>query len=119
MELGLLKLDGIFDEALFLAPKVYALKNNKEIIKIKGLNEKAILFNKITLSSLEPLLNKDHKIPFDQYKSFKNINNANISILKQVYTLQVTGNKRELVYNKKDNKLVNTIPFSLSDGKIF
>lgn len=35
--LGKLKLEGIYDQALFLAPKVYALKNNdEEIIKIKG-----------------------------------------------------------------------------------
>ncbi len=35
--LGALKLEGIYDKAIFLAPKVYALKNNnEEIIKIKG-----------------------------------------------------------------------------------
>ena len=36
-KLGALKLEGVYDKAIFLAPKVYALKNNnEEIIKIKG-----------------------------------------------------------------------------------
>jgi hypothetical protein len=40
-ELGKLKLEGVYDQALFLAPKVYALKNkDEEIIKIKGLLRK-------------------------------------------------------------------------------
>jgi DNA polymerase elongation subunit (family B) len=40
-ELGKLKLEGVYDKAFFLAPKVYALKNkDEEIIKIKGLLRK-------------------------------------------------------------------------------
>jgi len=38
-ELGKMKLEGIYDKALFLAPKLYALENTKDgesIIKIKG-----------------------------------------------------------------------------------
>jgi DNA polymerase elongation subunit (family B) len=43
-ELGKLNLEGIYDRAVFLAPKVYALKNQDgaggaEIIKIKGLSK--------------------------------------------------------------------------------
>jgi hypothetical protein len=35
-----LKLEGVYDKAFFLAPKVYALKNkDEEIIKIKGLTK--------------------------------------------------------------------------------
>ena len=38
--LGKIKLEGIYDQALLLAPKYYALKNNiEEIIKIKGLTK--------------------------------------------------------------------------------
>jgi len=65
--LGALKLEGIYDEAIFLAPKVYALKNNnleEEIIKIKGLTKEAIKNNNITIDSLEILLNKDYKLSF-------------------------------------------------------
>ena len=112
--LGAMKLEGIYDQALFLVPKVYALKNTyEEIIKIKGLSKQAIKNNKITLDSLSTLLNKDHKLAFNQIKWFKNISNANINILEQIYTLKVTGNKRELIYSSRDGKLVNTVPFIL------
>jgi hypothetical protein len=85
--LGALKLVGVYDKAVFLAPKVYALKNSlEEIIKIKGLNKEAIKKNNITLDTLELLLNKDYKLAFSQNKCFKNISKANINILEQIYT---------------------------------
>ncbi len=66
-ELGKLKLEGVYSEALFLSPKVYALRNSKEeIIKIKGLTKEAIKNNGITLENLEILLNKDYKSAFNQ-----------------------------------------------------
>lgn len=72
-ELGKLKLEGIYDKAVFLAPKVYALQNSSQlIIKIKGLTKEAINNNKITLDSLELLFNKDYKFAFNQNKWFKN-----------------------------------------------
>jgi len=43
--LGKMKLEGIYDKAIFLAPKLYALENTKNgesIIKIKGLNKESI-----------------------------------------------------------------------------
>jgi DNA polymerase elongation subunit (family B) len=101
--LGALKLEGIYDKVIFLAPKVYALKNNNgEIIKIKGLSKEAINNNNINLDSLELLLFKDYKLAFNQIKWFKNISQGNIKVLDQIYTLQATGNKRELIYNDKD-----------------
>jgi len=118
--LGKLKLEGIYDKTLFLAPKVYALENSligESITKIKGLTKESIINNNITLDSLELLLNKDYKLVFNQNKWFKHISNANISVLKQLYTLQVTGNKRKLIYDKND-KLINTIPFYLVDSNI-
>jgi DNA polymerase type B, organellar and viral len=112
-ELGKLKLEGVYDKALFLAPKVYALKNqDEEIIKIKGLREEAIKDNNITIDSLKLLLNKDYKLAFNQNKWFKNISLANIKILEQTYTLQVTDNKRELIYRDNDI-LVATKPIIL------
>jgi hypothetical protein len=108
-ELGKLKLEGIYDRGLFLAPKVYALRNSsEEIIKIKGLGKKSIKDNNITLDSLETLLNKDFKLSINQSKWFRNVSEANISILEQTYELKVTGNKRELVY--ENGILVNTRP---------
>jgi len=111
--LGKLKLEGIYDHAIFLAPKVYALKNNnEEIIKIKGLTKEAINNNNITLDSLEILLNKDYKLSFKQNKWFKNINKSNINILEQIYTLQVTASKREIIYSN-EGKLIGTKPIHI------
>jgi hypothetical protein len=130
--LGKLKLEGVWDEAVFLSPKVYALRKNnslpnahfskdnkdKLLIKIKGLNEKAILDknNNITFELFELLLNKDHKRELDQIKWFKSISRANINIMEQLYTLQVTANKRFLVFD--NDKLIRTDPFKVIDGVI-
>jgi hypothetical protein len=83
--LGALKLEGIYDKALFLAPKVYALENSitgEKVIKIKGLSKDLIIKNNITLDLLEILLNKDYKLVFNQDKWFKSISQANIQILE-------------------------------------
>jgi len=43
--LGALNLEGVWDKAVFLAPKVYALdklETGEQIIKIKGLSKEAI-----------------------------------------------------------------------------
>ena len=110
--LGKMKLEGIFDKALFLPPKVYALKNNNcsaEIIKIKGLTKEGIKNNNITLDSLEILLNKDYKLDLNQRKWFRSLSEGNINILEQTYNLKVTGNKRELIYDN-NNILIGTKP---------
>jgi len=43
----------------------------------------------------------------------KTLVKGNIEVLNHVYTLQVTNNKRELVYNK-DNKLISTKSFIIN-----
>jgi hypothetical protein len=112
--LGQLKLEGIYDKALFLAPKVYALENsNESITKIKGLTKEAIKKNNITLDSLEILLNKYYNLNLNQRKWFRSIGEANINILEETYNLKVTGNKRELVYSEKDGKLIGTKPLNI------
>jgi hypothetical protein len=108
-KLGKLKLEGIYDKAIFLAPKVYALKNDsEEIIKIKGLSKKSIKENSINIDALTALLNKDYKMSINQSKWFRSVSEANIKILEQTYELKVTGNKRELIY--EDGVLVATKP---------
>jgi len=110
--LGALKLEGVYDKAVFLAPKVYALKNSeREIIKVKGLSQKSIRDHKITLEQLELLLIKDSSLPFNQTKWFKNLEKGTIQILDQIYTLRTTNSKRELIF--KDNRLIFTRPFVL------
>jgi len=108
-DLGKMKLEGIFDKALFLAPKLYALENTKNgesIIKIKGLTKESIQKNNITIDLLENLLEKDYKLTFKQNKWFKSLYKANIQILDQIYTIQTTDSKRELIYS--NGKFINT-----------
>src|SRR4029077_11732504 len=112
IELGKMKLEGIYDEVIFIAPKVYCLKNkNESIIKIKGLTKDSIIKSNITIDTLETLLFLNNNLTFSQLKWFKNIANANISVLEQLYTLKVTGNKRKLIYD--NNLLIGTDPFIL------
>jgi len=111
--LGALKLEGIYDKALFLAPKFYALENlttGEKIIKIKGLKNE--VFKDISLDSLIPLLTKGEKLNFQQNKWFKSFDQATISIIDTVYSLRVTDNKRELIYSY-DNILIGTRPLKL------
>jgi DNA polymerase elongation subunit (family B) len=125
-DLGKLKLEGIYDSAVFLAPKVYALKNNQEeIIKIKGLSKESIINNNITLGYLEQLLIKDSPscgaIQISQNKWFRHLDQGTINILEQIYTLKATGNKRELVAcdNESERKrLIGTTPFFLINGEL-
>ena len=61
-KLGKYKLENIYKEAVFLAPKVYGgiLNNGTEIIKVKGLKYN----NELTFESLKSLLNKDASLNF-------------------------------------------------------
>jgi hypothetical protein len=114
-ELGALKLEGVYDHAIFLSPlyRVYALKiDNEEIIKIKGLSKEAIIKNSINLNDLSLLLTKDQHININQNKWMRSLSKANINILEQTYNLKVTGNKRELIY--ENNILVNTNPIVIN-----
>jgi hypothetical protein len=114
--LGKLKLEGIYDKAIFLAPKVYVLKNSmEEIIKIKGLNEDSILKNKINLDTLDKLLIENSFEGIKQNKLFRHLDQGSISIIEQVYTLKATGNKRKLIYNDS-GILVGTYPLHLKNG---
>jgi hypothetical protein len=114
-ELGKLKLEGIYDQAIFLAPKVYALKNQEsEIIKIKGLKTKTI---SEYIDLLYQLLIKGSKSSFNQEKWFKHLNKGTINILDQTYTLKITDNKRKLIFNS-ENVLIDTLPFILNNGSL-
>jgi hypothetical protein len=113
-ELGLMKLEYICKDAIFLAPKVYGLLTDKDfIVKIKGLSNKAV--SDISPFTLYQLLNKDSKLESKQDKWYKSLTKGNIIVKEQIYTLKVTGNKRELVY--LDDKLVNTKPFVINNKK--
>lgn len=112
--LGLLKLEYICKDAIFLAPKVYGLlTDNGLIVKIKGLSNEAL--TKISMEDLKDLLVKDSNLESKQEKWYKDISNGNISVKDQIYTLKVTGNKRELIY--KNDILINTKPLMINSEK--
>jgi hypothetical protein len=114
-ELGKLKLERVCDKAIFIAPKVYGLldENGNLIVKIKGLTSESS--KDITLDQLNDLLSKDHSLELNQEKWYKSIGTGNISVLEQIYTLKVTGNKRKLLYVL--DKLVDTSPFIITQNK--
>lgn len=110
-ELGLMKLECIFDEAVFLAPKVYGglLENGNEITKVKGFKDE------IKYSELKSLLVKDTNLELKQDKWFNSLQEGSITIKEQLYKLVPTDNKRQLIYF--NNKLVNTKPFIIDENK--
>ena len=106
-ELGQFKLEQVFDEAVYLAPKVYGgINKNSEYIKIKGLK------NPVSYKELKSLLHKNNSLKLSQEKWIKNLEEAHISIHDEIYTLMVTDNKRELVYDI-NNIFIDTKPLTL------
>jgi len=95
--LGLMKLECICNDAVFLTPKVYSLITNSGVIKkIKGLSTESI--SRITFNDLVNLIGKESKLESKQEKWYKNISNGNITIKEQIYTLKVTSNKIDLFH---------------------
>lgn len=98
-ELGQMKLEHQFIEAVFLCPKVlggtFKDKNDKisSIVKIKGLKDP------LPFNEFKTLLKKDMKITINQDKWHRDISNSNIFLKKDTYTLMVTENKRNVIYD--------------------
>ena len=111
--LGKMKLENILDKVIFLAPKMYYLvtETNNHIYKVKGLTHKV----KLTLRDFEKLLFKDSFLKKEQSKWRRNLSEGKISILNEVYTLQVTTNKRKLIY--ENGKLIGTKPYIINTNK--
>jgi len=116
--LGQLKLEHEFKEATFIAPKVYGgigIKRDKglvtyyEIVKAKGFK------NPIEYSKLKSLLNQNSKLELCQEKWYRNFGNSEINVNNEIYTLMVTSNKRELVYNS-NGQLVDTKPLIINEN---
>lgn len=108
--LGQMKLEHVIKKAVFLAPKVYGFIdiNDNEIIKAKGLTKNTI--KNITVNDLDSLLIKDSIKLYQQDKAFKNLFTSDYEIIKSIYTLKATSNKRELIY--VNNKFIKTKPFN-------
>jgi hypothetical protein len=113
-ELGKMKLEYDIKEAVFLAPKVYALKledgSFREIIKMKGSKNKNIAFDQF-----KSLLNKDETLKINQEKWFKTLNQGNINIVDTLYTLRATENKRKFIYNDQ-GLIIGSTPINLDNS---
>jgi len=111
-KLGQMKLEHIFDDVVFLAPKMYGgINKNYEYVRIKGLK------NPIEFKDLKTLLLKDSKLEIKQEKWYKDISNGQFHIKDEIYTLIVTDNKRKLIYNS-DNLFYDTAPLKLDNRNI-
>jgi hypothetical protein len=119
--LGAMKLEGVYNEAVFLAPKVYGLRNkdsDEEIVKIKGLSKESIKHNGINTDTLIQVLNKNYPNPeIPQFKWFKNLELGEINVKDQLYTLKITNSKRKMLLDK-DGVFIDTIPYILNNGKL-
>lgn len=111
--LGKLKLEHVFNEVVYLAPKVYAGRTDSyDYIKVKGAK------NSVSFEEIKTLLQKNNEpIKINQEKWYKHIDEGHISVKEEIYTLMLTDNKRELIFNEKDT-FVDTKPYVLSEGQI-
>jgi hypothetical protein len=111
-KLGEMKLEHIFDEAIFLGPKMYGGKTSEyEYVKIKGLK------NPIAFDELKPLLQKGSSLEVEQEKWYSDFSNAQFHVKDELYTLMVTDNKRKLVYSEGENgEFIDTKPLLLENG---
>lgn len=114
--LGKLKLENVFKEAVYLAPKVYGAiiiknKKDKQYVRVKGLK------NPVMYNELLPLLNKDYKISVKNEKWYKSWKKANIIIKDDIYTLMATENKIKFIYDN-NNKIIDLVPLKVENGII-
>ena len=112
--LGKMKLECILIDAIFLSPKMYYLETieGKVIYKVKGLKHEV----ELTKDDFINLLFEKSFLEKTQTKWIKNLTGGNIEVRNDLYTLKITNNKRELIYNK-DNELINTIPYNIDHDK--
>ena len=107
--LGQFKLENVFEEAVYLAPKVHGgINKNHEVVRVKGLK------NPISYKELKSLLVKDSKLEISQDKWLKDYAEGRITIRNEIYSLMVTGNKRELLYGD-NNILTDTKPLFIKE----
>lgn len=115
-ELGKMKYEYTFKEAVFPAPKVYGgllekpyKKYKNELTKVKGLK------SSISYAELKSVLNKGKALKFLQEKWKRVVAKSSIIVDMETYTLSLTESKRELIFDSWGD-LVDTIPFYLNEG---
>lgn len=117
-DLGYMKQEETFKEAIFALPKVYGgilekpnKKGKMEIVKVKGVKDP------ICFKDLKKILKKGAKLDIMQEKWKRDISTSSILITPSPYTLSLNNNKRNLLFDKK-GKLYDTRPIILKDGNI-
>jgi hypothetical protein len=116
--LGYMKQEDTFKDAIFALPKVYGgilekpnKKGKMEIVKVKGVKDP------ICFKDLKKILKKGAKLDIMQEKWKRDISTSSILITPSPYTLSLNNNKRNLLFDKK-GKLYDTRPIILKDGNI-
>jgi TPP-dependent pyruvate/acetoin dehydrogenase alpha subunit len=69
----------------------------------------------MNLSDFNSLLQENSLLQKSKTKWTKSLNKGHVALLKQLYTLRVTDNKRKLIY--KNGKLIKTIPYIINNNK--
>ena len=105
-DLGKLKLEHIWEKAIYISNKAYIGINSEGEIyrKLRGIkvNSKEFKNNLIDIQDLENLLIKDSKLEVHQERWFKSFKNSNIETKEIVYNLQGNDNKRiSIIENDK------------------
>ena len=112
-KLGQLKLENHIKIGYFIAPKVYGLVNENldNIVKVKGLK------SDISFYELNVILYKNSTITKYQEKWYRRWDEGKIYIRNEIYSLIVTNNKRQLIYDSC-SKLIGTRPYIYVNGTI-
>lgn len=126
-ELGQMKIEKTFSEAIFIAPKVYGgifEGSLNELTKVKGFKNEMTdemtkeddkIFN-VKYLDLKKLLIKDSKLELNQEKWTRSIGNGHIIVEKTNYNLVATESKRRFILDD-NNLFVNTKPYVINKDK--
>jgi hypothetical protein len=113
-KIGMFKLENKVKEGVFIAPKTYALllDDSSEIVKIKGYINKDISFN-----DMKSLLNENNKEKILHHtKLYKNLSEAKIKMMETIFSLKITDNKRNAIFNEGIYK--DTSPFFVDNDEL-
>ena len=93
--------------ATFWSPS-QVIEEGNQIAKVKGYR------NPVKVEELEKILKKDYKIEYNQEKWFRNFTDGTITIKDQIYTIMITNNKRQIIFNDK-NIFTDTKPLHINN----
>ena len=117
-KLGKMKHEYSLLEGAFPAPKVYGgiltkkyKQYDREIVKCRGLKSTIPYF------ILKYIVNKNISVLVYQEKWIRALSESTIIIKNSPFTLALTGDKRELVFDSLGN-FIDSVPFTLENGKL-